>query len=561
MKKWTINFALFISMTFLLSLGSSAQTITELAQPLTKQSQKGYIDDVKFEGDGKIHVIYQNKLDKKSTEVAYEDYVFDKGMKFVEKKTTTIDKEIKPDSESKMLGAYVGGGPKCTSFDVLSMKIRTVTFTRKYSDWNYKKQRYETIKDVDQERGKLKTDDNKPYYGIESWWREDNPLLTVLAYNETKDKKNPKKYLLLNIDFDGNVKETPLDVSGSYSLVYSQKISEEQPGKAVGKQDVVVILAPKDGAPNLSEYIYLHYDMSGTLKNKITFQSPSTNLLVTNATVIDGAVFLFGQSTKSKKAFNDVFEDYAAIESPCFKGSGGDAENPQMSKYLKASSEEMDNFHVFKITGGKLDFATTSSVDGIKSKVKSPPSEKGTPYKGKRFSIYKFEVTPSNEYLIAGQLTDRITTKAATSSQVGMRGWSYGDIVCLHLDAKGNLKAQYAVDKIWEGKKSSLWEMPQNFYFAADGKSVYWEIFEIKGDRDYNAWTGWSDYVQSQMYPRITKINLETTTISDFKTFGNRKYFVYQSFPSKFLPEQNCILYFGKNEDESVLWVGKAAFD
>jgi hypothetical protein len=121
MKKWTINLALFISMICLLSLGSSAQTITELAQPLTKQTQKGYIDDVKFEGDGKIHVIYQNKLDKKSTEVAYEDYVFDKGLKFVEKKTTTIDKEIKPDSEGKMLGAYVGGGPKCTSFDVLSV--------------------------------------------------------------------------------------------------------------------------------------------------------------------------------------------------------------------------------------------------------------------------------------------------------------------------------------------------------------------------------------------------------------------------------------------------------
>ncbi len=554
MKKWTITPALFILLGQI-SQQSVAQTITESAQPLTKEAQKGYIDDVKFGTDGQIHVIYQNKIEKKATEVSYEDYVFDKSLKFVEKKATSVDKEVKPDKEEKMFAVYVGGGPKCTSFDVLSMKIRAYTFTRKFSDWNYKKQRYETVKDVDKERGKLKSEDDKPYFGIESWYLEDKGTFAVLAYTETKDKKNPKHYVLLNIDIEGNVKEKILDISGNYSLVYSQKISEEQSGKAVGKQDFIAIFAPKDGAPNISEYVYLHYDMGGTLKNKLVFQSQSTNLLVTNATVIDGAVYLFGQSKDSKKAFSEVFEDYAAIESPCYLASGGDAPNNQQSKYNKAADDEMDNFHILKVTGGKLDFATKAPITDLKAKMKTPPSDKGaSAYKGKKFSISRFEVTPANEYLIAGQLLYRVNVGNLKNP------WfipAYGDIVCLHLDAKGNLKAQYAVDRMFETKKSTVFEMDQSFYFGADGKSVYWEILEVKGERD--AWSGAIN--NYEMYPRIAKIDLEKLSVSDFKVFGKKKYFVYKSFVGAFIPEQNCKVYFGKDDDESVLWVGKVAFD
>lgn len=524
-----------------------AQTISESAQPLSKEAQKGYIDDVKFDNDGKIHVIYQNKIDKKGSQIAYEDYVFDKGLKFVEKKITTVDKEIKPDKEVKRLGAYVGA---CSSFDVNSMKLRVSTDKVKLSDWNYKKQRYDKSKVIDSETVKLKSENGKAYFDIEKYWTDDAAFLVVLAYYETKDKSNPKKYVLLTIDFDGNVKERALDVSGNYSLVYSQELSEEQSGKSVGKQDIIVILAPKQTSSNIFEYVYLHYDIQGNLKNKVVFQSPSSNLLVTNATIIDGSVFLFGQSKNVKVAFEKVFEDYAPLPNPCYI----DDENYQMYKYNKAANDEMDNFHVLKINGGKLEFATTSDVAGIKDKMKTPPSDKGaTPYKGKKFSIARFEVTPNNEFLIAGQLVSKVNI-GSLKQPFFVR--AYGDIVCLHLDAKGNLKAQYAVDKMFETKKSKLWEMPMSFYFATDGKSVYWEILEIKGERDF--WTGY--ITMPELYPRIAKIDLENTSIGDFKVFGQKKYFVYKSFPGTFLPEQNCLVYFGKDEGESVLWVGKAAF-
>lgn len=545
----------FVLCCLLAGITAQAQTIFEAAQPLSKQAQKGYIDDVSIGDDGKIHVIYQYKLDKKSTEIKYEDYVFDKSLKFIENKNTNYNKEVKPDKESKVMNAYVGGGPKCTSFDVLSMKVRLVTATRKYSEWNYKKQRYDKVKDVDEERGKIKSEEERPYFGIESWWRNDDSKLAVLAYVETKDKKNPKRYVLLNIDFDGNVQEKALDVTGNYSVVYSQQISESESGKSVGQQDFIVILAPQKGAPDISEYVYLHYDMAGNLKNKVLIKTQTPAMLISNATVIEGSVYLFGQSIDGKKAYEEVFEDYSAIESPCYMASGGDAENYQRSKYNKAADEEMDNFHILKISGGKLDFATMAPLKDLKAKMKTPPSDKGaSPYKGKKFAISQFEVTPTNEYLIAGQLIGRANF-GTLQNPVYLT--SYKDIVCLHLDSKGNVKAQYAVDRMFETKKSILFEMPQQFYFGADGKTVYWEILEAKGERD--AWTGGIDNVE--YYPRITKIDLEKTAINDFKVFGGKKYFVYKSFTGTFIPEQNCIVYFGKDDDESKLWVGKATFD
>lgn len=534
-----------------------AQTISENTQSLSVEAQKGYIEDIMIDSDGKIHVIYMNKLDKKSAAVDYEDYMFDANLKFIEKKTTSINKEIKPDEEIRRLGVYVG---ECNSFAALSMKLRVTTNKLQLSEWNYKKQRYDKRKIIERETVKLKSEGGKAYFGIEDYRIESDNRAVVLAYYETKDKANPKKYVLLTIDFDGSVKEKALDVTGNYSLVYSQLVTEEQSGKSVGKQDIIVILAPKEGSPNTSEYLYLHYDILSNLKNKFTFQSPSTNLLVNNATVIDGSVFLFGQSTKSKKAFNEVFEDYAPIENPCWTGDA----NIQMDKYYKAANEEMDNFHVMKISGGKLDFATTTSIDGIKSKVKAPPSEKGeTAYKGKKFSITKFEVTPSNEYLIAGQLLSRVNM-GTIKDPIFLK--AYGDIVCIHLDAKGNVKAQYAVDKIFEAKKSVTWEMPMNFYFTPDGKSVYWEIYEVKGFKDnsywaaVNSWYGVNSYFP-RYYPRITKINLSDVTIEDFKVLGNSKYFLYPGQNGFYLPGSGGNLYIGKNNDESSLWLGKAVFE
>lgn len=557
-----------------LAIDNHAQKITEVEQPLTEAAQDGFIDDIKIDPDGKIHIIYRNKLEKKSESVDYEDYTFDTGLKFLGQQKTSETKEMKPDKDQQRMSAYVGGGPHCTSFDVLSMKVRVVTYTRHLSNWDVKKQRYKSYHDGDKERGKIKSDDNKPYYGVESWWRDDAPTLALLGYVETKDKKNPKRFVLLNIDFDGNVKETALDVNGQYSLVYSQEISEEQEGKAVGKQDFIAIFAPKDGSPNISEYVYLHYDMSGTLKNKLVFPSPSSNMLVTNATVIDGAVYLFGQSTKSKKAYEDVFEDYSIISSPCFKASNGDAENFQASKYQKAANEDMDFFHVLKISGGKLDFASTTSIDGIKAKMKTSPHSKGaTPYKGKKFAINKFEVTPDNEYLIAGQLVSHHNSVSVGGYIGGVAQYKYGsnylygDIVCLHLDAKGALKAQYAVDKVYEAKEDETWPMEMNFYFTPDGKSAYWEILEVKAFKDkgsywarVNSYYGVNSYFPRR-FPRIGKINLADQSISDFVELGGKKYYMYPNYSGVFIPTAGGTYYIGKNKDESNLWIGKAVFE
>jgi hypothetical protein len=525
------------------ALGVFGQTVTEAVTPLTKKAQKGFVNELIMADNGNVNVVYKIGGDKKKKELFFESYEFGKDLKFLGTKSANEPKvESKPDVEMTGIYAYVGG---FTSFDVLSMKLK-VNIRKANYEWDYKNQRYVVQKVISSEVIKLKSASDRNYMGIEKYGNDN----LVLAYYENADEERSKQYVFLAIDTDGGVKETKLDAVGNYSMVYSQAISEETRGTSVGEDDFVVILAPRRGFGDPTKYIYLHYDMTGQLKNKVEFVSPSSNLLVNSIDVKNGEVYLVGLSTKSKEAYQESFADYSIIESPGFQGEG----NNQFAKYNSRAAREMDNFHLLKFSGNKMIFATTAPIDEFKAKKKTAPGDKGGKiYKGSKFNVMSFKVTPSNEFLIAGQLMSRNTI-----------GKVYGDLVCFHFDAQGKLRAQYAVDKVFEDKASEIFGMPQSFNLTADGKYAYWEILEVKGFKGYasfvDAYNGNATFYP-RFFPRISKIDLQAASLSEFKIPGDKKYFINVDNGMSFNPVTHEALYVGCDKDFENLWVSKVVFD
>ncbi len=78
MKKFVIT-----SITICLIGTAYAQEYTENTQPLSAKSIKGYLYNYHKDQDGTNHVTYKMKLDKNSDDVAFEEFTFDKDLKFL----------------------------------------------------------------------------------------------------------------------------------------------------------------------------------------------------------------------------------------------------------------------------------------------------------------------------------------------------------------------------------------------------------------------------------------------------------------------------------------------
>ncbi len=494
---------------FLLSYGQDAVT------PLSKQAAKGYLYQSDYDQD-KLTVTFKMPVNKRSKEVLYEQYVFDNGLKFQGKSPVSFDKEEKSDRTNKSLRAYVGGS---TSFTVMSQKLR-VNREEWEETWNNARQRYEYKKRIKSETVKLKKDSER-YFGHASYRNYNNGgLLVVVAYDAPK-KSDGRLFSVLNISTDLDVEDIPVTTEPGYSLVYTDRLEND---------NIYLILAPPSG----SEYVYAEYSPTGKEVAKNTFSAPSPNTLIFKHAEYNGMIYFIALSRNEKDNYSKVFEDYAPIPSPGYSN----AANYQQDKYeKKAFNREAKNFHLLKFQQGRMIFSNTTPVNEFASKLKSPPGQKkGNAYKGKKFDIQKSYVTPSGEFLLAGQISKRVTIKS--KSKGSMFGDpvvkdSYEDIFCFHFDSNGKLKAQYAVNKLINDKKSKIFPMMHNFISSADGNTVYWEVMEVKGAQGYSdfmeAYHGRLSYT-GHYFPKVAKINTGNATISDFEVFkGKGKYLLYSN--------------------------------
>lgn len=514
----------------------------EAVQDLSKKAKNGFISEMENSG-GNYLITYKIGGDKKKNEVFYETYSFDKSLKFLKNEEIAepkVSAASMPDKTETRFGAYVGG---CSSFDVLSMKLKLTTNTIN-TKWDYKKQRYVYDKTLKEETIKAKSENGK-YYGYAAFNGGGAGTLFVIA--ATEGKKNKNDFYILSVNSSLDIVEKPIDITGSQSLVFTAQFDNG---------DVAMIFAPKKGEPDISNYTYLVYSEKGEIKNKVNFKSPSNNLLVTNVREANGSVFFCGTSTKSNDCFDEVFDDYVAeISCPCYKT----AQNYRDEKWMKKADDKMESFHLLKFTGNQLNFASTTPISDFKSKFKTAPADKkADPYKGKNFQVNSFYVTIGEEYLVAGQLLNRVNLGMGNPVK------SYEDIVCFYFDKSGQLKTQFGTEKMNNEKKSEIFAVKQSFVPSKDGKSVYWVILEAKGFKGYDsfldAYLGEKTY-RPRYFPRITKLDLQNNTISNFTVLGDEKFYVSRAYLPMIDAKENSITYIGNDDDYKKLWLAKYVFE
>lgn len=539
-----LNAHLIVAVILLFSAKiSTAQLFQESIQDLSAKAKKGYVYDISKEENGNTSIIYKIKDDKKSEEISYEKYSFDKDLKFLGISAVKEVKEDKADREKTYLYANVGGS---NSFNVLSMKIKMNKRVLQQT-WNHEKQRYITKKVISNETVKARNDAGKVYLGYASYV-SNNPDAESEIFNivrmETDDKKQADKFYILIFNTQLELKETPIDLNGNHTLVFCQQTQNDE---------VVMMFAPNEGAPDVSKYTYFKYDIKGNLINKVEFASPSSALFITGAYEFENNIYFFGTSSKTKKSFEEEYHEYAPIYNP---GAGAEDGNNLLDiKWRKHLKDEADNFHFLKFSGNKFEFASSTPVKDFKTKFKTAPGDKGASvYKGNKFYIESFYVTKNEDFLIAGQLTGSVT--------LGINGKqeAYEDIVCFQFDKMGIIKAQYGIGKMNNDKKSEIFDMRQHFYPTADGKSLIWEIMEVKGVKGYesfvDAYLNAPSYYEL-FYPRIVKIDLATNTLGPIKTLGEGEYFLKRNFIKTFDEKEKSVTYFGHDEDWKKIWVGK----
>jgi hypothetical protein len=522
------------------------QNVKEAQQELSKKASKGYLYRIENDPSGAISITYKIGGDKKKDEVFFEKYTFNKDLSFKGTEAVNISKENNPDIEVTQFYASVGG---CTSFDVLSMKLkmhRRVVQRR----WSDESQKYVYNKTISSETIKARNDNGKVYMGCASFMGNSDKSNEIFNIVRTEgEKKNPDTYFILMMNSNLDIREIPFDMSGPKTLVYAEQFAND---------DIAIVFAPGKGSADLSTYNYFVFGQDGTLKTKAEFKSPSTALLITSSFIKDESVFFCGTSVEGQEPFEKVFDEYAPIQNPCYTGGN----NPRDQKWEKSTEGSMDNFHFLKFTGNKLEFSSTTPIKDFKSKFVTAASDKGAdPYKGKKFYVSQFYVTAKGEFLVAGQLTGKVNIGDLQNPNFVR---AYYDVICMHFDNTGNLRAQYGVKKINNDKKSEIFEMPLQFIPSADGSTVHFEILEVKGVKGYesffDAYYGRPTFYATY-FPRIITINTSSALISDSKILGGEKFFVRGSGRGTWNEQERTMTYVGHDDDFKKVWTAKLTLD
>jgi hypothetical protein len=531
------------------SINIQGQVIKETSQPLSKKASKGYLFRIDAPDNGGIEITYKIPGDKKKEEVFFEKYKFDHDLAYGGSEAANIAKTEKPNKIISYFYTVAGG---CSSFDVLSMKLKLNKRVIETA-WSDERQRYIYHKQQSSETMKAKNDNGKVYMGCASYTADDDhdgiaeegrEVFNLVRLEGSKGKSD--EYFVLMIDNDLQMRELPLNMQGEKTLVYTSQLENHE---------IVAVFAPRKGAADIKKYTYFLFSDRGVIMEQCEFNSPAAALLISSAFFKNGSVYFCGNSKDNDDPYEKTFTEFASINNPCYTN----AANYQDEKWQKASEGSMDNFHFLKFTGNKLDFSSTTPVKNFKSKLVTSPEDKGADsYKGRKFDVNQFYITQQGEFIVSGQLTGRNNLGDGNIVK------SYEDVVCLHFDNAGNLKAQYGVKKMNSDKKSEIFTMPQRFIPSADGFKLYWEILEVKGKKGYasfaDAYNG-SPTFYPLYFPRLIQIDLNQQTVSKSSVLGKEKFFVRGAGMGIWNEKERSMLYIGHDDDFETLWTAKVKFD
>jgi len=558
MKTRRLLFTLTLIAMFCTSI--FAQNATEKIQPLSKSAVKGYFyNATQDEASGNLEITYKFKSKAKDNQGVFETYTFDKDLNLLKQEEISVlkkDIEDKPDYNQTVVWARVGG---CSSFDILSLRLKLSKQSYSYT-WNKEKKDYDSKKTEDIDI-KPKNDDNRAYSGYASFTDYSTGNLMVLTSSETKnaDKSMKKEFVLLDVKTDLSVIEIPLPLE-SAQLVYCGVIPTNNNTEYVSEDNITngdmffvfTSTFNKKENPNYNIYTYIRVDKTGVIKENFKIESPSPNLILTGYLQDkDGSVYFCGSYNNLPKTFDQLYKEYSPLPNPCYT----DGVNYRMDTYVnKTAKLKMDYFCIFKIKDSKVEWFKSNAITDIAKALKTPPKQKkAIAYSGNRLNIQYFNILNNGDIFISGQLRDRIMIEKTMMN-------AYKEVICMQFSPQGEIKAQYGINtESIKDKKNTIFPMPQNFIFSADGQTLYWNLLETKSIKGYasffDAYYGRATFY-ANYYPSMIKINMTTNNIEEYNVFGSRKFLLNKNTPYIYNQKDNTIFYIGSDKG-SKLWLAK----
>jgi hypothetical protein len=125
------------------------------------------------------------------------------------------------------------------------------------------------------------------------------------------------------------------------------------------------------------------------------------------------------------------------------------------------------------------------------------------------------------------------------------------DVLAFHFSKDGKLISQFGLDTRENNSYAKDYGAGQYFIEGANPQNLYWILLETNG-----MWEG--DLLQ---YPRIGKINIEKSEISEFTTFGNGEFFLDDKFPYMENTDDDKIIFFGSNKMKRIIRFSRITFE
>jgi hypothetical protein len=543
MKKKLV--VLMMALLFAVPLVMAQQLDLEKTYKISRASKRGFLAGLDYDNDAKTYTLTYFTDQKKNT-FKYEQYVFDNDFNFVKdgEFTEEAEKMKKKFKWFRFKGeeyTVMGNTVENNMMGTLVLRKKKITYKYQFLLGGYNR-KVEILEKV-----KPKTEDGNKLTGMTHAEDDMTGDLFILGSVKAKIGVNPGNDVgairLMKFDADLNlVKNKDFEFPYAQSLAFVRTIERENPDdlESPGVAGMVFIFAPSNvmgkklSDPDNNNYTYVRVDDQCNIVDRFSFKSPASYWNIHEMIDANNDIYIYGPAMAGRdKYFN---------EGEGSRFGGGEV------KYKAVQ--------LMKVSNGKMVYLTETTLDDFKARQVFPPSQKKTPdYSGREFGIRSYNFASNGDLLILGQNYDKTKDGLITK---------YEDVLGFHFDSNGKLKAQYGLDTKEKGitvdynylngigyttvtKITTVYACPQTIIEGSDGDQ-YWILQEIKGQGRDKLLT----------YPRIGKINMGNSTLTDLKTFGKGEgFYLDPKYPFLETDKNETVVFFGADKAGKELWFAR----
>jgi len=302
---------------------------------------------------------------------------------------------------------------------------------------------------------------------------------------------------------------TTIDFKYGTDTIYKQVLPD---------QTIALFFAPLPGAyvkpgepnPNPRAFTFIRVDKEAKVIDRIEFESPSSKWEINNIEITpEGDLIVYGEA--SQKSNDKYYMQQVGVT-------------------------KFDNFQLMKISGGKVAFITSTSIEEFAGKLQIPANmKKVDSYDGRKFDIGSITTCSTGDLLISGQENN---------------GGTFGNISLFQFGSDGKLKAQYGYKLEETGKEAQSMQTIHVEFENPDNKTITWIVYELTG----------STNEKMLIYPRVATIDLGASTISAFSQYGytkDQEFFVDNSRPVILIDDNRKAVFFGSDKNNKTIWFAR----